>query len=239
MYCSRLSVLQKLLNEDVITKIDEYFNSLIGSAKNSITVSKVTKATDIPTQLVIKALTKCKENDILKVAYSIRCPNCGMLIKKVDTIAEIPDELLECYNCDEKIEIQPECIELIYSLVDDNCVFIGGQQKDADISARTVAPEDSMSQIFQAGGVNEYLFHPTDADYRHLNDLYFRVMQGKGTTKDKGNTLENLTVELFNLCPVFKAAGIRTKTNQIDCFVRNKFYLDYGVLKTIGARFYI
>ena len=37
----------------------------------------------------------------------------------------------------------------------------------------------------------------------------------------------------------FNAAGIRTSTNQIDCFVRNKIYLDYGILRNIGARFYI
>lgn len=239
MYCSRLSVLKELLNEAEIEKIEIYFNSLIGSAKNSITVSKVVRATNISTKLVIKALTKCKENGLLTVAYSIRCPNCGMLIKKVPTLTDIPHEPFECYNCEEEVDIQPEFIELIYSLVDDDCVFIEGQQKDADTSARSVAPENSMAQIFQAGGINEYLFHPNDDQYSDLSNLYSRVMKCKGTTKDKGDTLEALTAELFNLCPAFRAANIRTKTNQIDCFVRNKFYLDYGVLKTIGARFYI
>ncbi len=239
MYYSRLSVLQELLNEDNINKIDEYFSSLIGSARNSITVSKIVKKTGISAHLVSRSLTKCMENSILNVAYSIRCPNCGMLIKKVESITEIPHESFECYNCGEEIEIKPDSIELIYSLADDDSVFIAGQQKDADTSARSVAPEDSMDLIFQAGGVNEHLFRPTDADYERLKELYSRVMQCKGSTKAKGDTLESLTIELFNLCPIFKAAGIKTKTNQIDCFVRNKMYLNYGVLQTLGARFFI
>lgn len=168
MYCSRLSVLKELLSETDIEKIEIYFSSLIGSAKTSITVSKVVEATNIPANLVIKALTKCKENGLLDVAYSIRCPNCEMLIKKVPTLAEIPHEPFKCYNCEEEVEIQHEFIEVIYSLVDDDCVFIDGQQNDSDTSARSVAPENSMAQIFQAGGINEYLFHPTDDQYSDL-----------------------------------------------------------------------
>lgn len=238
MYCSRLSVLQKLLNEADIIKIDNYFNSLIGSAKKSITVSKAVAATGISAQMVIKALTICKENDILEVAYSIRCPNCGMLLKKVTSLVDIPQEPFECYNCDDEVEIQPEYIELIYSLVDDDCVFLNGQQNCEDTSAKSVAPENTMAQIFQAGGVNEYLFHPTDKQYDDLSNLYLRVMKAGGK-KEKGDSLENLTIKLFNLCDAFNAAGIRTTTNQIDCFVRNKMFLEYGILGTIGARFYI
>ena len=238
MYCSRLSVLKELLNEADIEKIEKYFSSLIGSAKNSITVSKVVEATNISANLVIKVLTKCKEHGLLDVAYSIRCPNCGMLIKKVHTLTEIPDKPFECYNCEEEVEIQSEFIEVIYSLVDDDCVFIEGQQNDSDTSARSVAPENSMAQIFQAGGINEYLFQPTDDQYSDLSNLYSRVVTAS-EKKEKGDTLEHLTAELFNLCTAFNAAGIRTSTNQIDCFVRNKIYLDYGILRNIGARFYI
>lgn len=61
----------------------------------------------------------------------------------------------------------------------------------------------------------------------------------KGTTKKIGDTLEKLVEELFNMCPVFCAAGIRTSTNQIDCCVRDRAYLNYGVLETLGARFFI
>ena len=64
-------------------------------------------------------------------------------------------------------------------------------------------------------------------------------MHCKGKNKEKGDRLEDFVIELFNLCPVFRAAGIKTHLNQIDCCVRNKMYIHYGVLKTIGLRFYI
>ena len=202
MYCSRLSVLKELLNEADIEKIEIYFSTLIGSAKTSITVSKVVEATNIPANLVIKALTKCKENGLLDVAYSIRCPNCEMLIKKVLTLAEIPQEPFECYNCEEEIEIQPEFIEVIYSLVDDNCVFIEGQQNDSDTSARSVAPENSMAQIFQAGGINEYpslysrsFRHGSQSLLRTVSDTSSGMVQQLRSSRNPGRHSEEVPAD--------------------------------------------
>lgn len=238
MYCSHLSELQGMLDDAQIQKLEVYFSSLIGGATKNITVSKMVKVLDIPPQLASRVLTKCKEIGILKVFYTIRCPKCGMLIKKVDSIADIPSKPFECYGCDEEIEVDPSDIEIIYALEDD-CVFIEGRQEGLDLSARTVVQEDSMETIFLAGNVNEYLFHPTDEEYQKLRDMYASIISRKGTTKKIGDTLENLTEYLFNLCPIFKVAGIRTTTNQIDCCVRNQMYLRFGIFDTIGARFFI
>lgn len=51
--------------------------------------------------------------------------------------------------------------------------------------------------------------------------------------------LEELTEKLFNMCPAFRTSGIRTSTNQIDCCVRNKWYLNFGVFNILGSHFYI
>ena len=228
MYCSHLSALQGMLDDAQIQRLETYFSSLIGGATKNITVSKTVKALDISPQLASRVLTKCKEIGILKVFYTIRCPECGMLIKKVDSIADIPSKPFECYGCNEEIEVGPSDIEIIYALEDD-CVFIEGQQGELDLSARAVVQEDSMETIFLAGNVNEYLFHPTDEEYQKLRDMYASIASRKGTTKKIGDTL----------CPIFKAAGIRTTTNQIDCCVRNQMYLKFGILDTIGARFFV
>ncbi len=238
MYCSRLSVLQELLNEDKIKKLNNYFSGLIGSACNNITVSKVAKAIEVSPSMASQVLTKCMKEGILNVSYAIRCPECNMLIKRVETPADIPEGIFECYGCNEEIEVTPQDIEVIYSLVDSR-VFIEGQQVNNMSSARTVVREDSMESVFLAGGVNEYLFHLTDEQYQHLSNMYARVKSRKGTTKNVGDTLERLTEELFNMCPIFKAAGIRTTTNQIDCCVRNKMYVNFGILQTLGSRFFI
>ena len=97
-----------------------------------------------------------------------------------------------------------------------------------------------MESIFLAGNnINEYLFHPTDKEYEKLKSMYKSIKNRSGTTKKIGDTLEDLTEYLFNLCSIFKAAGIRTSTNQIDCCVRNRMYLKYGILDIIGGRFFI
>lgn len=239
MYCSHLSALQGLLNDVQIQKLETYFGSLIGGAINNITVSKVAQTLKISPGIASKVLTKCKEIGLLNVSYSIRCPECHMLIKKVDSLADIPNEPFECYSCNEEIEIGPSDIELLYA-INDNSVFVEGQQKEFDKSARAVVSENSMESIFLAGGnVNEYFFHPTDLEYQELNRMYSAIKSRTGTTKKIGDTLEGLTQYLFNLCPIFRAAGIRTTTNQIDCCVRNQMYLKFGISELIGQRFFI
>lgn len=238
MFYSHLSALEGLLNDDQIQNLDSYFSNLIGGAAKNITVSKLSRALGIPTQVASHVLTKCKEIGIVNVFYTIRCPECGMLIKKVDSIADIPSEPFECYGCNKEIEAEPSDIELVYALENES-VFIEGQQEGLDLSARAVVPEDSMESIFRAGNINEYLFHPTDEEYEKLKSMYKSIKKRSGTTKKIGDTLEGLTEYLFNLCSIFKAAGIRTSTNQIDCCVRNQMYLKYGILDVIGGRFFI
>ena len=92
MYCSHLSALQGLLNDDQIQSLETYFSNLIGGAAKNITVSKLSRALNISPQVASRVLTKCKEAGIINVFYTIRCPECGMLIKKVDSIADIPSE---------------------------------------------------------------------------------------------------------------------------------------------------
>jgi hypothetical protein len=126
---TNLSALQSLLNDDQIQSLETYFSNLIGGAAKNITVSKLSRALNISPQAASRVLTKCKEIGIVNVFYTIRCPECGMLIKKVNSIADIPSESFECYGCNEEIEVKPSDIELVYELEDDS-VFTEGQQED-------------------------------------------------------------------------------------------------------------
>lgn len=238
MYCSRLLVLQEWLNESQIERLDKYFAELIGSACDNITVSKVAKALGVSPDIASKILTICLKEGLLTVSYGIRCPECNMLIKRVISPLEIPEGIFECYGCNKEIEVTPKDIELLYSL-EDNRIFIDGQQVEISSPARAVVHDDSMESVFLAGGVNEYLFQLSDEQYQHLADMYVRVENHKGTTKNIGDSLEKLTEKLFNMCPAFRASGIRTSTNQIDCCVCNKWYLNFGVFNILGSHFYI
>lgn len=238
MYYSRLSALQEIIPNEQIKKVDDYFNNLIGNAVSNITVSKLANSIEIPYETASSILIKCKELGLLKSYYVGRCPECGMPIKTADSISELPDETFECYNCGEEIIITPSEIEIFYSLVDES-VFTDGQQIKESLSARTVVPENTLKSAFLAGGVNKILFQPTDEEYDELLQMYRKVKLKSGTTKKKGDRLEDFVIKLFNFCQIFRAAGIRTTENQIDCCVRNKTFLPYGILKTVGGYFYI
>ena len=238
MYCSHLLALKELLNDEKIHELENYFSGLIGGATDNITVAKLSKAINISPQVASKVLTKCKAVGIVNAVFVIRCPECGMFIKKVNSISDIPLESFECYGCNAEIEIGPSDVEVIYSLSGD-CVFIEGQQEEIDLSAKAVVPENSLESIFRADSINEYFFHPTEEEYCELNRMYVAIKEEKGTKKEKGDTLEDLTKYLFGLCSIFRTAGIKTSTNQIDCCVINKKYLDYGIFGTLGARFFI
>ena len=76
-------------------------------------------------------------------------------------------------------------------------------------------------------------------EYDELNRMYSEVFAPQHTTKATGDTLEALTVYLFNLAQPFRAAEIKTPTNQIDCFIRNKLAGSTGLLSFVGERIII
>lgn len=242
MYCSHLLILEDTISKEQIQKLDSYLSGLTGSSINNITISKVAKYMNIETNLATKIMLSCQKNGIFDMTYAIRCPECGTLIKRVDKLSQIPKDKISCYACDsEDLEITKNDIEVLFRLIDP-LVFNCGQQEliHGNSSANSpVAHEDTLENILLAGGINEYLFSPTDDEYKELEKMYEAVFEITPTKKAKGDTLERLTAYLFNLSPAFKACGIKTSTNQIDCYVRNTMCMDFGVLNTIGERILI
>lgn len=120
---------------------------------------------------------------------------------------------------------------------------IGRSMSDKEILEYLLIEEDrqemDIKAIIAAGGVNKHLFHPTEEEYEELLKMYDAVEHPSGTTKEMGDTLENLVKYLFNLCLAFEARGLRTATNQIDCCVNSKMHLKYGIFDIIGGHFFI
>lgn len=239
MYCSHLSVLKDFFTEDEIEKLNNYFSGLVGGAVNNITVSKVANSMEITSEEATRILTKCKDEGIVKIYYAIRCSECNVLIEKIDNLKELPKEEFICYACDEEINVTTHDVEVIFALIEPS-FFSNGQHEEFydDKSAKHVAQIDNLDSILRAGYINNIMFSPTEEEYIQLKEMYDSIFLSKKTTKAKGDTLESLIIYLFNLCSAFKAAGIRTSTNQIDCYVRN-LYSNYGFLKDIGGSFFI
>lgn len=236
MLYSRLSILDDFVNEDTKNNLHQYFQSLVGGALTNITVSKLSKALKIDSRLAQEILFRCTENNILKQKYALRCSECGMLIKKFDLLAELPEEPIVCYACDEMTDVSLENIEVVYE-VQDKSFFEIGQRSN---KVYNVALEDSVYALLQTGNIHELFYNPTEEDYRILEEMCLKIMGKSKTTKEKGDTLESFVNELFSKCKVLKTTTkMTTETNQIDCFVVNKNFVPYGIFNTLGGRFII
>lgn len=182
----------------------------------------------------------------MKISYAIRCPECGFLIKVLDEMPIDFEEFNYCYACEEDIQIQPRDVELIFTLVSDPSCFIKGQHLASEKNfscakeSRSVAPENTMEDFLKDNllNINSVLYSPSKAEYEQMTQLYNRVKLAS-TKTEKGETLENLIKYMMNRVKVFRAGDFRTRKNQLDCFVRNTFLTNVGVLEFIGGRFII
>ena len=168
-----------------------------------------------------------------------------MLIKKIDNPNEFPENPFECYSCNQDIEVTPEDIEVLYELCGDSDPFQDGQHgkmQDEKKDPERVAPIDTLASMLQSDGLNlnSMIFKPTEEQYLKMNEIFDSIFGEFKTTTEKGGTLENLIIFLFNICrPSICANGIRTKTNQFDCFCMNRMYIQYGVLGKMGLHFIV
>ena len=226
-----------MLKEPQIQQLNDYFAGLIGGATENITVSKISEALNWEPSLASKVLASCKRLGIVNESYGIRCPECSTLIRRIETLDQLPQSSFECYACGEEITITTQDIEVLFSLINP-MVFLSGQQVDK-ILKTPVAQENSLDSFLKFNGINEFFFCPTEDEYNELDKMYTRIFASQKTKKDTGDTLEDLVNYMFGLCRAFHTSGIKTTTNQIDCYVRNAMFIPYGVFNTIGSKFVI
>ena len=220
MLSSQLSRLKEILKKSELERVEQYVDSLTLNSK--ITISKFATNTDIDTDLAMKVLDMLSAMDILSVKFGVRCPECGFLIELLDSFVDI-DSTVECYSCENEEDITSDNIEVIYIVK--NLPFPLGQQSEKTVqSISAVIKEDSLTAYLEKHhyNLNEICYEPSDDELNCLKEQYEKVFSSQ-TTKDKGDTLEQLVLNLFNLCKQFEAtAELKTRPNQIDCYVRNK-----------------
>nr|WP_325229774.1 hypothetical protein [uncultured Oscillibacter sp.] len=224
MSCSRLSMVEQLMEPEQFFAFEQYFESLSPNCK--LSASKVAMATGIDFKLTQKVLQKLVAEKIFKLNYGLRCPVCGLLLDIQDDLPAIEKEQF-CYQCEEAVEITPDDIEVIYTFY--NYPFATGQQSKKELeSSESVARSfDSLTQLIASGtlDLNKAFFSPTDQEYQELQSAYNNIFNIKDTTKEIGDSLESLTARLFSLCRHFRVASIKLRPNQIDCYVRNSLFI--------------
>lgn len=102
-----------------------YLSGLSNNESNKITKKKLCRALDLDLVEVELILNELLLMNFLRVQYSIKCDNCGLLVKVVDSnsLKEGSSDYI-CYSCENEIVIsndrleEDENIEEIYNRTD-------------------------------------------------------------------------------------------------------------------------
>ena len=228
MLYSHLSALDKILDNNQYKAFIQCLSKY--SSQSKLSVSQISFHTNINSNIVSKALNELVNLNILDYSFAIRCPECGLLLSSKKELFEI-EKKQTCYNCEKDFEIETKDIELFYCFKE--YPFGIGQQKKTTIqtvknSDSSVAQlEDTLSHFLNNNNIdfNKLFFNPTNEEYSKLKKLYDAIFIEQSTTKEKGDTLEELTIMLFSLCKHFNVSSLRINPNQIDCYVRNTLFI--------------
>lgn len=152
MCYNSLLILKDFVDENIVLKLKKYFISLTPNNRDIITVTKVANALEVSNEMAVQLILKCENAGILKRHFGIRCPNCGMLIKEMQSPSIKNININVCYSCDEEINISENDIVVLFKLIKIEIPFDSGQQGGQRVREQTssiVAQEDSFN-AFQA-----------------------------------------------------------------------------------------
>jgi len=231
MSCFQLSTMKEL-TEQQQTKIERYLSHV--SPSHLLRASKFALDNSIPSQLASQILQQLVNSNVAQFHFSVKCPECGLLIKQVESLAEIENNCF-CYGCERQIEITTDDVEVLYTL---KLPFVNRQRISQMSERPAVLSDDALTALLVNGrwDWNAQFFNPKDAQYQELERLYDSIFNKNCTAKEKGDSLETLVELLFNCCKHFKASKKgRTKTNQLDCIVRNTAFSSFLALAQIDC----
>ena len=235
MYSPLYSTLVQYLPSEDCILLENYFLKLSPSASQCITLSKAATAMSISKAKAGQLLNLCCDLHILRLEFSIRCPECGMLIQRITSLAEINSDTI-CYNCSTEFDITNENLEAIFC-INENPYFQLGQPDVDQTLPNQVAQSDSLAELLSSGfNFNSTLFNPSDSQYDAWEAMYDDLTAPKDTTKAIGDSLEKLFLSLLNAINGFTASSVKTTTNQIDCYVRCRCS---SILPFLGERFVV
>lgn len=209
------------------------------SVGSFITISNFAIKTGIDYSESIKVLEKLSQGGFLEKMLAIRCIECGLLLETVKPEDYVANSQYYCANCDANLEITNNCVDVIFKVIKNP--FATGRENKTAIAMHSSAPTTFSIETYlnNGGSFNRELFSPSDEDYNILTKQYDNIFKPHKTTKERGDSLEDLVFNLFNCCKHFLAAkNIRLGNNQIDCFVRNKMFIP-GISKFGTCDFFV
>ncbi|MFA9376246.1 MAG: hypothetical protein ACERKZ_05755 [Lachnotalea sp.] len=164
-------MLNEIIEDNKIKKLQNYFASLNQNNNDKITLSKIVNEIDCSEDEAALILNKCIVNGIVGLSFGIRCPECGMLIKKIESNDVSQLSLNECYSCGECIEVsEMDIVALFYLKVDIPPFELGQREKTVKINTdNQVALCDTLKAL-SVFGFDENIFK-SNGVIIHNNDV--------------------------------------------------------------------
>lgn len=213
-------------NSDFVTEFDYWLATIPESKQDNISASFISAHFNVPYSLADNVLKFAKSVRILEEYYLVQCPDedCNMPIDKVslNELAEVLMKPVFCTNCFKEYMIKPNNIYTVYRRI------IKPDVSEDEINAEILKRLNfsNSGNFNQADSLDARSFVLYDAFYNPNKSAYDKLKEKRKEldydygkkTKDKGDSLEILVLELFkNVKFVTGTKEIKTHTNQLDC----------------------
>lgn len=236
---------QKKYDIKLIRQYDSWLQQLPISIRDRITISKLSRDLKLSFECAQDLLENSCKLEILERRAIVTCPECGFVMKicSMNEVYDVVEEIEECPCCEkDSIEITQEEIQIIYRLLLTSPEETQEDTEEKNISLLEETQKNTLKDLIQKDwmNLNSILYAPNEVEKKKLQELYEQVTTSSKNTTIKGEKLRSFCEYLFRLIKIFRVANVSTKTNEIDCIVKNKikFCFPY-VLNEIGSTFII
>lgn len=232
MFYKQFSKITDILDEYFVKEFDFWLTTLPSREAKTISVSAIASKFEVKYS-VAKSIVKFAESEgILKKRYIVICQNedCEFYYQDFDA-----DELLQvlgtevyCHNCSHEFKISYDNTIIVYKKEKEPNVPEELVEREIEKRLKTAEPEKDYGNFLRADSLGRDINEIYDLYYKPDESAYNRLAQYKkaldgpfATTKEKGDALETLVLDLFNqIKNISGTTQITTYTNQFDCTIR-------------------
>lgn len=243
-YPELLDVIKKTGAKEAIEKLDRYFAFLPNRTEKIVTISNIASMLELDYSMISVLFKYIYELGIIDKVYIINCPECGREIS-ISSQANLLNKVKEldyCIKCRREIQIESSDVVVGYKVIKkpeiDSSDIVTETQRLFEGEKIDYSDEDVLKKLFEENKENphDFFYRPSNEDRKLMQKLYDSLDKEFENTKAKGDSLEGLVKLLFNTCTGMKASTIvRTPTNQIDCTIRNDYFIPLTVYKELGS----
>lgn len=245
-YPELLEVIEKTQATETVEKIDKYFAFLPNRSENIITTSNLASRLELDFSIVDLLLKYIYDLGVIDKVYIVLCPECGreILISSQRELMRKVQELDHCIKCRKDIFIDSSDVIVGYKVIKnpniDSSDIIKETAKILAVNSTDFSDRDMLNKMFEENKENphDFFYKPSSEEKEQLKRLYESLDDEYDSTKLQGDALEGIIALLFNCCEGMTASTIlRTTTNQIDCTIRNDYFIPLTIYKELGSLF--